>query len=77
MYAMGLNEELALHVNEIHDIDPEFDPQAPFHTRVMNALSFGYASKKYKQRKRDEYFRHHIRNTRDQYSHIDFLLKEL
>jgi hypothetical protein len=77
LIGMQPSEDLAIHVNDIEPIDPAYDPKPPFGTVVLGALSFGVATKKFKQRKREEYFRHNVRNTRDQFGHIDFLLKEM
>lgn len=77
LMGMQPTEDLAIHVNDIQPLDPGYDPKPPVLTAFFGALSFGLATKKFKQRKREEYFRQNIRNTRDQFGHIDFLLKEI
>jgi hypothetical protein len=72
-----VNDDLALHVNDIEVVDPNYDPKPPIVVALVGALSFGIASKKYRRKKREEYFRNTVKNTKDQFSHIDFLLKEI
>ncbi len=77
LIGMQPSEDLAIHVNDIQPLDPGYDPKPPVGTTILGALSFGVATKKFKLRKREEYFRESVRNTRDQFGHIDFLLKEI
>ena len=74
---LDLNEELLLHVSDIEEIDPDLNPKLPVVIVVLGALSFGAASKKYRKRKREEYFRENIKNIRDRFSNINFLLKDI
>ena len=74
---MQLNDELAVYVHDIAEIDPNHDPKPLALTVIAGALSFGLATKKFRNRKRKEYFLENVRNTKDQFSHIDFLLKEI
>ena len=74
---MQLSDELLLLVNDIHKIDPDFQPKCPFGVRILGVLTFGISRKKFTERKRKEYFLHHIRNTRDQYIYLNLLLKEM
>jgi hypothetical protein len=74
---LDLNEELSIHVNDIEPIDILVDPKPPIMVKLIGALSFGVASKKYRKRKREEYFRSLVKNTRDQYSCIRNLLHEI
>jgi hypothetical protein len=46
-------------------------------TTIIGALSFGVATKKYRAKKRESYFRLKVKNTKEQFAHIDFLLKEI
>lgn len=77
LIGMQPSEDLAIIVNDIQPLDPGYDPKPPVGTTILGALSFGVATKKFKLRKREEYFRESVRNTRDQFGHIDFLLKEI
>ncbi|MEY3425548.1 MAG: hypothetical protein RL679_906 [Bacteroidota bacterium] len=74
---LDLNEELLIHVSDIEEIDPDLNPKLPVVIAVLGALSFGAASKKYRKRKREEYFRENIKNIRDRFSNINFLLKDI
>lgn len=74
---MQLSDELLLLVNDIHHIDPEFQPKCSFGVRFLGVLTFGLSKKKYIARKKKEYFLHHIRTTRDQYIYLNLLLKEI
>lgn len=74
---MGLNEDLAIHVNDIEHIDPQYEPKVPVMTRISSALTFGYSAKKYRNKKREQYFRELVKDTKAKYHHIDFLLKEI
>lgn len=74
---LDLNEELLINVSDIEEIDPELNPKIPVVILVLGALSFGAASKKYRKRKREEYFRENIKRIRDRFSNINFLLKDL
>ncbi len=74
---LQLNEELAIHVEDIETIDPQFGPKLPVLTTIIGALSFGVATKKYRAKKRESYFRSKVKNTKEQFAHIDFLLKEI
>jgi hypothetical protein len=74
---MQLSEELLLLVNDIHKIDPDYQPKCPLGVRFLGVLTFGISKKKFIARKRKEYFLHHIRNTRDQYIYLNLLLKEM
>ncbi|MEN9399189.1 MAG: hypothetical protein RL632_290 [Bacteroidota bacterium] len=74
---MQLSDELLLLVNDIHKIDPDFQPKCSFGVRFLGVLTFGISRKKFIARKRKEYFLHHIRNTRDQYIYLNLLMKEM
>lgn len=74
---LELNDELSIHVNDIETIDVNFNPELPPITALISTLSFGIAANKYRNSKRDEYFRENVRNTRDQFTCIDHLLKEI
>lgn len=72
-----VKDDLAIHVNDIEIIDPNYDPKPPVVIALVGALSFGVATKKFRRNKREEYFRNSVKNTKDQFAHIDFLLKEI
>jgi len=74
---LDLNEELSIHVNDIEPINVKVEPKPPIMVILIGALSFGVAAKKYRKRKREEYFRDKVKNTRDQYSCIRNLLHEI
>jgi hypothetical protein len=52
------------------------NPKPPIVTTILGALSFGVATKRYRSKKRQEYFRENVMATKNQYSFIDTLLKE-
>lgn len=72
-----VKDDLASCVNDIEVIDPNYDPKPPMVVSLVGALSFGVASRKYRKNKREEYFRNSVKNTKDLFAHIDFLLKEI
>ena len=74
---MQLSDELVLLVNDIHKIDPDFQPKCAFGVKFLGVLTFGISKKKYISRKRKAYFLVRIRNTRDQYTYLNLLLKEM
>lgn len=74
---LELTDELSIHVNDIESIDVKVDPKQPVLVKLIGALSFGYASKNYRKRKREEYFREKVKNTKDQFVCIYSLLKEI
>lgn len=74
---IDVKDDLASCVNDIEVVDPNFDPKPPIVMTLVGAFSFGIASKKYRKKKREEYFRSTVKNTKDQFAHIDFLLKEI
>lgn len=76
LLSIELNEELSIHVNDIEAIDPKLIPKPPLITAIIGALSFGVATKRYRSKKRQEYFRENVMATKNQYSYIDTLLKE-
>ena len=76
LLTIELNEELSIHVNDIEAIDPKLNPKPPIVTTILGALSFGVATKRYRSKKRQEYFRENVMATKNQYSFIDTLLKE-
>ncbi len=76
LLTIELNEELSIHVNDIEPIDPKLNPKPPIVTTILGALSFGVATKRYRSKKRQEYFRENVMATKNQYSFIDTLLKE-
>jgi len=76
LLSIELNEELTIHVNDIEPIDPKLNPKPPIVTTILGALSFGVATKRYRSKKRQEYFRENVMATKNQYSFIDTLLKE-
>ena len=77
LIGIEVNEDLSIHLNDIEIIDTNYDPKPPIIIALIGALSFGVASKKYRRKKREAYFRKTVKNTKDQFAHIDFLLKEI
>lgn len=74
---LELNEDLLMHVKDIEEIDQNLSPKLPIVTSILGALSFGAAAKQFRKSKREEYFRENIKNIRDRFANIDFLLKEM
>jgi hypothetical protein len=74
---MQLSDELLLLVNDIHKIDPDFQPRCSFGVKLLGVFTFGISKRKYISRKQKEYFLVHVRNTRDQYIYLNLLLKEM
>jgi hypothetical protein len=74
---MQLSDELLLLVNDIHKIDPNFQPKCSFGVKLLGLLTFGISKKKYILSKQKAYFLVRIRNTRDQYTYLNHLLKEM
>ncbi len=76
LLSIDLNEELTIHVNDIEAIDPKLNPKPPIVTTILGALSFGFATKRYRNKKRQEYFRENLLASKNQFAFVDTLLKE-
>ena len=74
---LQLNEAVSIHVNDIENINVNFNPNLPAITSILGALSFGVVANKYRASRREKYFRENVKNIRDQFICIDHLLKEI
>jgi hypothetical protein len=74
---MQLGDELLLLVTDIHAIDPNYQPKCSLGVKFLGFLTFGVSKRRFIHKKRKAYFLFHIRNTRDQYTYLNLLLKEM
>lgn len=73
---LELNEDILLHVRDIEEIDSNYQAPMSLVPQAIAVISFGLTTKQYRKKQREAYFRENIKNIRDRYANIDFLLKE-
>ncbi len=72
---MESNDVLSSFVDDLFLLDADYTPQLNLIEKILGAVSFGWWKKRCMRKKRMTYFSESIRTTKDQFSHIEYLLK--
>lgn len=74
---LNLSDEVLIHAEDIEDVDLNYQPDPDIMTYFLGTLSFGIATKTFQDKKKEEYLRSHVLQTKNQFACIEHLLREL
>ncbi len=74
---LSFAHEIAIHVQDIQLVSPNYQPKKFFGLGFLNTITFGWYNRRRNKIKRLHYFKSNAKRLMQQFAHIEFLIKEI